>query len=156
MGHDIDGLVQERRYSIANALEFCFSCTDPSIYFLHRSQCIPVAMSSLVCPSQRPGDVDLWCLLCCWPKQAVKQTIKLLCDLRLHKCLPVFSSCVGCLGSDLIMGHCGRNGWHLISTAWKAGGLISLWLSVQLYGWVLGWVLLDMRSHLYQMEGIIY
>ena len=27
----IDGLVQERRNSIANALELCLSCTNPSI-----------------------------------------------------------------------------------------------------------------------------
>ena len=29
----IDGLMQERRNSIANALELGFSCTNPSIYF---------------------------------------------------------------------------------------------------------------------------
>ena len=28
----INGLVQERRYSIANALELRLSCTNPSIY----------------------------------------------------------------------------------------------------------------------------
>ena len=87
---------------------------------------------------------------------SVKQTVKLLCDLRLHKCLRVFSCCVRCLGSDLIMDHWGRNGWHLISTAWKAGSLISLWLSVELYGWVLDGVLLNMSCHLFQIEGIIY
>ena len=27
----VDGLVQERRYSIANALELCLSCTNPSV-----------------------------------------------------------------------------------------------------------------------------
>ena len=34
LGHYIcyvDGLVQERRNSIANALELCLSCTNPSI-----------------------------------------------------------------------------------------------------------------------------
>ena len=30
--HDIDGLVQERCKSIANALELCLSCTNPSLY----------------------------------------------------------------------------------------------------------------------------
>ena len=31
---DIDGLMQERRKSIANALELCLSCTNPSILFI--------------------------------------------------------------------------------------------------------------------------
>ena len=30
MGHDIDGLVQKRCKFIANALEICLSCTNPS------------------------------------------------------------------------------------------------------------------------------
>ena len=30
--HNIDGLIQERRNSIANALELCFSGTNPSIW----------------------------------------------------------------------------------------------------------------------------
>ena len=32
--HNIDELVQERHNSIANALELCLSCTNPSIYDL--------------------------------------------------------------------------------------------------------------------------
>ena len=31
---EIDGLVQERCNSIANALELCLSCTNPSKWFL--------------------------------------------------------------------------------------------------------------------------
>ena len=31
---EIDGLVQERRNSIANALELCLSCNNPSKWFL--------------------------------------------------------------------------------------------------------------------------
>ena len=33
--YDIDGLVQERHNSIANALELCLSCTNPSIWSHH-------------------------------------------------------------------------------------------------------------------------
>ena len=36
----IDGLVQERRNSIANALELCLSCTNPSIYGAREDQTI--------------------------------------------------------------------------------------------------------------------
>ena len=31
IGQHINGLVQERRNSIANAMELCLSCTNPSI-----------------------------------------------------------------------------------------------------------------------------
>ena len=34
-GMNIDGLVQKKHNSIANALELHASCTDPSIYALH-------------------------------------------------------------------------------------------------------------------------
>ena len=46
----VDGLVQERHNSIANALELCLSCTNPSIW--HRS-CIPDCDSAL-------GQVMAW------------------------------------------------------------------------------------------------
>ena len=36
IGAYIDGLVQERRNSIANALELRLSCTNPSIYRRHQ------------------------------------------------------------------------------------------------------------------------
>ena len=36
--HHINGLVQKRRNSIANALELCLSCTNPSIFELHLLQ----------------------------------------------------------------------------------------------------------------------
>ena len=34
-GNNIDGLVQERHNSIANALELRLSCTNPLIYVIH-------------------------------------------------------------------------------------------------------------------------
>ena len=42
----IDGLEQERRNSIANALEFCLSCTNPTTYRLLYFVTYPITMST--------------------------------------------------------------------------------------------------------------
>ena len=42
--HHTDGLVQERRNSIANALESRLSCTEPSIYGVHMCQKLGVSV----------------------------------------------------------------------------------------------------------------
>ena len=48
-GHYIDGLVQERRNSIANALELRLSCTNPSIYAVSLARYKTTAMKQILC-----------------------------------------------------------------------------------------------------------
>ena len=56
----IDGLVQERRNPIANALELRLSCTNPSIWEMSRplpvrstvSLCVPLRLSVTLCDKQ--------------------------------------------------------------------------------------------------------
>ena len=46
---NIDGLVKERRYLIANALELCLPCTNPSIftrYFVFSTQALFLPISN--------------------------------------------------------------------------------------------------------------
>ena len=99
----IDGLGQEKRNSIANALDLCLSCTNLSIYlymYLKKILCIEIGprlftstlknVKTLWChqiekfsshrwiPLTKASDGELWCFLWSAPEQTVEQTLETL------------------------------------------------------------------------------